>query len=387
MRTEREHCCDDLAVGVCDRVVYVTALTDLASMVTSGRVALAATDGSLLRRVRRILTASADDGETGAGWLPAIMIVLVVGATAATLRLTPRAAAQGQPTSSPVTAGASGGVAAGVAGGVVAGVAGGVAAAPVTAAQTAPEQASAVQDQTLTEAQRLELAAAAAAKRERAEQDDSAKEIARKIEARRAELARTLAEIEQARFALELRKVDSESQVKIETLQTNLGQLRSEQERAKKMVDVGTLNPSELKELEAKIRALELELRAVAEDRNFRKQDMDLRIKEIEQKRQYESAVSEYPVPDQELQQGAGSLGFRGHRKAEALGRRESSRRRSPRAHDANYQCDRADSQRRHPAHRNRRRAGSAGRVCRFGGRQRSATADWIGDGSRPDAP
>ena len=31
----------------------------------------------------------------------------------------------------------------------------------------------------------------------------------------------------------------------------------------------------------------------MAEDRNFRKQDMDLRIKEIEQKRQYESAVSE----------------------------------------------------------------------------------------------
>ena len=123
----------------------------------------------------------------------------------------------------------------------------------MTAAQTTPEQAAAVQDQTLTERQRLELAAAAAAKRERAEQDDSAKEIARKIEARRAELARTLAEIEQARFALELRKVDSESQVKIETLQTNLGQLRSEQERAKKMVDVGTLNPSELKELEAKI--------------------------------------------------------------------------------------------------------------------------------------
>ena len=54
VRAERELCCDDLAVGVCDPLVYATALTDLASM-TSPHVALAATDGDLLGRVRRIL--------------------------------------------------------------------------------------------------------------------------------------------------------------------------------------------------------------------------------------------------------------------------------------------------------------------------------------------
>ena len=54
VRAERELCCDDVAVGVCDRLIYATALTDLAAMM-SPRVALAATGGDLLGRVRRIL--------------------------------------------------------------------------------------------------------------------------------------------------------------------------------------------------------------------------------------------------------------------------------------------------------------------------------------------
>ena len=55
VRAEREHCCDDLAVAVCgDRLVYVSALAELTSMERRA-FALAATDGSLLDRVRRIL--------------------------------------------------------------------------------------------------------------------------------------------------------------------------------------------------------------------------------------------------------------------------------------------------------------------------------------------
>lgn len=55
VRAERERCCDDLAVGVCDRLVYASALGDLAAL-SPARVALAATDGDLLERVRRILS-------------------------------------------------------------------------------------------------------------------------------------------------------------------------------------------------------------------------------------------------------------------------------------------------------------------------------------------
>lgn len=55
VRDEREHCCDDLAVQACiDRLTYAKALTALPPL--AGRApALAATGGSLLRRVQRLL--------------------------------------------------------------------------------------------------------------------------------------------------------------------------------------------------------------------------------------------------------------------------------------------------------------------------------------------
>jgi hypothetical protein len=56
VRAEREHCCDDLAVEVCgDRVAYASALAELAERDAAPRLALAATDGSLLTRVARLL--------------------------------------------------------------------------------------------------------------------------------------------------------------------------------------------------------------------------------------------------------------------------------------------------------------------------------------------
>jgi TonB family protein len=79
VRIEREHCCDDLAVSVCDRFVYVSALTDLATMTTHARLALAATDGSLLGRVRRLLATDADD-RPGAGWLSIVVLAVMAAA-------------------------------------------------------------------------------------------------------------------------------------------------------------------------------------------------------------------------------------------------------------------------------------------------------------------
>ena len=57
MRAERENCCDDLAVAVCgDALVYARALTELEQIrIAAPRLAMAANDGSLLNRVRRLL--------------------------------------------------------------------------------------------------------------------------------------------------------------------------------------------------------------------------------------------------------------------------------------------------------------------------------------------
>ncbi len=67
VRSERENCCDDLAVAVCgDRLSYARALVDLEDLRTSPRLALAASGGSLADRVRRLVGAPA--GRSRRSW-------------------------------------------------------------------------------------------------------------------------------------------------------------------------------------------------------------------------------------------------------------------------------------------------------------------------------
>src|SRR5205823_6651966 len=62
-----------------DRVVYAAALADLAAM-TTPRLALAASDGSLVARVRRILGQPRDRRSMPVGWTPALLALLLCGA-------------------------------------------------------------------------------------------------------------------------------------------------------------------------------------------------------------------------------------------------------------------------------------------------------------------
>jgi beta-lactamase regulating signal transducer with metallopeptidase domain len=79
IRSEREHCCDDLVVQVCgDPVGYATALTELESLRgATPALGLAATDGPLLRRVRRLLTPSTAN-ESGPSWMAALLPVAIL---------------------------------------------------------------------------------------------------------------------------------------------------------------------------------------------------------------------------------------------------------------------------------------------------------------------
>lgn len=96
VRAERELCCDDLAVGVCDRLVYATALTDLA-MLTTPRIALAATDGNLLARVRRILGQGEEPATVRAGLMPVVALALVAAVVAVPAALASGTAAAAEP--------------------------------------------------------------------------------------------------------------------------------------------------------------------------------------------------------------------------------------------------------------------------------------------------
>jgi len=91
IRVERENCCDDLAVTVSgDRVRYARALTSLEEMRSrQGELAVAATGGILLKRIRRLVgTGSVQNSYYG--WAPAVIAVLLILALAipATIALT-----------------------------------------------------------------------------------------------------------------------------------------------------------------------------------------------------------------------------------------------------------------------------------------------------------
>lgn len=78
VREDREHCCDELAVAVCgNRLAYAQALATLEELrQVPANLALAAADGSLLARIRRIL--SLPDDERGGGRLSAAGVALMV---------------------------------------------------------------------------------------------------------------------------------------------------------------------------------------------------------------------------------------------------------------------------------------------------------------------
>jgi beta-lactamase regulating signal transducer with metallopeptidase domain len=84
IRIERENCCDDLAVSLCgDPYAYASALADLEQLRGGGSgLALAATGGPLLHRVRRLLGAPTHAGR-GPGWLAGCAAVLVIAGIAA----------------------------------------------------------------------------------------------------------------------------------------------------------------------------------------------------------------------------------------------------------------------------------------------------------------
>ncbi len=91
IRTEREHCCDDMAVGVVgDPIVYARALTALeARRLRVPRLAAAANGGPLMRRILRLRQA-ASRPDAHPGWVLPLFLVFFVAlaiASAAAVRV------------------------------------------------------------------------------------------------------------------------------------------------------------------------------------------------------------------------------------------------------------------------------------------------------------
>lgn len=82
IRVEREHACDDLAVEACgDTLLYARALAELESLraTSEHNLALAANGGSLISRVRRLISASqARDEQRRPAWLAALLLFATI---------------------------------------------------------------------------------------------------------------------------------------------------------------------------------------------------------------------------------------------------------------------------------------------------------------------
>lgn len=80
VREERENCCDDVAIAACgqDRLAYGAMLLRLEESRGTVVLAAAATDGSLLRRVRRIVVGPPTRVDLGATWFAGIATMVAV---------------------------------------------------------------------------------------------------------------------------------------------------------------------------------------------------------------------------------------------------------------------------------------------------------------------
>jgi beta-lactamase regulating signal transducer with metallopeptidase domain len=85
IRQEREHCCDDLAVGVCgDAFIYSRALLEMEQLRAAGpRLAMAANGGLLMNRIQRLIGAQPKHASRFSGlFAGVIMLITLISAGA-----------------------------------------------------------------------------------------------------------------------------------------------------------------------------------------------------------------------------------------------------------------------------------------------------------------
>ncbi|HEX9501935.1 MAG TPA: M56 family metallopeptidase [Thermoanaerobaculia bacterium] len=79
IRTEREHCCDDLAVAVFgDPVQYARALTRFEELRLDAQSVVAANGGSLIERIHRLVLARAESANWSSRWAAGAALISVV---------------------------------------------------------------------------------------------------------------------------------------------------------------------------------------------------------------------------------------------------------------------------------------------------------------------
>jgi beta-lactamase regulating signal transducer with metallopeptidase domain len=282
IRIEREHCCDDLAVEVCDRLEYVTALTTLASMATP-RLALAATDGSLVRRVRRLLDQGTPEQGAASGWIAAVLGVLILAAVPAGLSVV-------VPTNGGTLAAAPDAAVVPQAGASEAKVE----VQPEQSARPSAERPRLVEPEGLREL-REQLDRVLAVKEAEAARQTGAQrtEAQRAAAARLQEAAEQLRLVAAARMALEQSQAAQEAEAEIAMLQQEITGLNTEHARLRRMFEVGLTGQDSVREIEGRLAVAQRKLSDVKARLDLRRRDIELRTREQDLERQRASALDE----------------------------------------------------------------------------------------------
>lgn len=263
IRAEREHCCDDVAVTICDRLVYARALSDLAALTTPS-LAMAASNGSLVERVRRILGRSSGEPETSAGWLPVFLILAAVApALPATLKSADAAATPVQTVQvTPVTVTIQ---------------------TPVVKPETeVPVEVAVTEQGPVTALNKLKL--------QTSEQDAEIRRLEEALK-RLAEQQNATADEE---LKLALAKNESQMREEVTALQAKLKDLQDEYERAKRMTDIGLASSDALQAYRQQMEQAQREILSSQARHNLESSRLMLDQKQAQQEREYDKMLEQY---------------------------------------------------------------------------------------------
>ncbi len=289
VRTERELCCDDVAVTICDRLVYARALSDLAEM-AAPHLAMAASNGSLVERVRRILGRPSAESTSGAGWVPVFVILtLVAPVLSAPMTPKPQSAATPATTASQAPA-ASVAVAATAASSAAPQTAGDLPRASAPAA-TASVAVTAPIAPTITQQTPVTPSTAVATTPEQKRDMEIAI-----LKARLEQLENTQRELDQKRSALEVQKNDAQAKAQIDELRGQLDRAAQQLQRARKLEESGLTADPTVADLELTVQKVQREIQAVQAAREYDIASAQLEAQAADQKREYDRIMREYAM-------------------------------------------------------------------------------------------
>jgi len=283
VRTEREHCCDDAAVAVCDRLTYATALSTIAAMATP-RVALAATDGPLLARIRRILGTPDAGASRPTAWGPLLLLFVGFALAVPTVLVTARAGAPAADEEADQA---------------------GRPPEPSAQVQAGPVESGPVEEQSELSArearrrattafleEQTERARAAVREREARQESQQAEEMRRVLQ----RLEARLADVQAEELRIEHERAVSAANVKLRDHESELKLAMNLFDALKKRVAAGNADQQELLQAEASVAMLQNRIGAARDELRLAERAHQVRLLSVQTMQEHERLQREYAL-------------------------------------------------------------------------------------------